>query len=192
MNKPLTIALTGGPGGGKTTSINYLKQTPADYYFIPEAATIILEGGYPNLEQNTWTPAWQEGLQLAVAGLQKGLELIAQERAQGQAAIVCDRGMLDSAAYLENPKSYEPITGETQAKSLERYDAVIFLHSFAKINRYKKDTNRARFEDARQAIVMNDRLLEAWKEHPNLIEIDIPTLPERCSKVATIITDLTN
>lgn len=185
MDTPKKIVITGGPGGGKTTTLNSLK-TRSDLCLVPEAATILLESGYPSIgPEQPWTPTWQQGLQIAVMGLQKGLELLANENGSSKRAILYDRGIADSAAYLQNTAEFEKLSGETLEQSFDRYDAVIFLHSFAKQNQYQQLSNAIRFEQEAQARETNDKLLNIWKQHPKCIEVNC--LTERPRTVERII-----
>ena len=99
------IVLTGGPCGGKSTVMKALKEEFGDRLIVvPEVATIVLAGGFPvpgrDLE---WSESWQDAFQAAVTPLQIGIEdshaLVAKNR--GANVMVCDRGVLDGAAYTQ-------------------------------------------------------------------------------------------
>src|SRR4051794_11619744 len=47
--KTFRIALTGGPGGGKTTAAGSLRDasTPIPVAVVPETATVLFSGGFP-------------------------------------------------------------------------------------------------------------------------------------------------
>src|SRR5437879_4150288 len=97
------IVLTGGPCSGKSTVHRALReQFPAQVVLVPEAATLLLGGGFPVPGQHLpWSPEWQAVFQAAVLPLQHHLEdaylLVAGSR--GSKLVVCDRGVLDGAAY---------------------------------------------------------------------------------------------
>lgn len=166
------IVITGGPACGKTTGINRLKSKHEDITTISEASTQVLASGFPvpNSER-PWTQTWQNALQLAIAGHQLGLELIAQEDAKKQKkrAILQDRGLLDGAAYLEGGLAeLEGYTGTSTEEMLGRYHTVIFLGSLAS---YDKKNNPHRFEEEARALALSGKTLAAWQDHPRLIEL---------------------
>lgn len=166
------IVLTGGPSGGKSSAIRaFEEQYASQVYCTPEIATLLLSGGFPTpSEVNPWTRNWQNSFQRAVAHTQLGLEAVAEERAlrDGQQAIVCDRGLLDGAAYLDGEvEELEELTGQTQAEMLGRYQAVIHLPTTALVAEYDRFSNPHRLEEAEEAIQLEAKTLEAWKAHPN-------------------------
>jgi hypothetical protein len=173
------VILTGGPCSGKSTVLEALRNEFGDkLILVPEVATVLLEGGFPlpgkDLE---WSEKWQAAFQSAILPLQKSFEdsyaLVAA--AKGCSVIVCDRGMLDGAAYTpggvqEFCRRYDVSEQEIN----DRYAAVINLTSLAVIDpeKYGKAGNAARFEPLTQAIALDQSTKAAWASHPNRHIID--------------------
>src|SRR5262245_42235435 len=97
------VVLTGGPCSGKTTVQKAVSEEFFDRVALaPEAATMLLAGGFPVPGQHLpWSEEWQTSFQAAILPLQQSLEeaygLVA--RSLGRRLLVCDRGILDGAAY---------------------------------------------------------------------------------------------
>lgn len=171
--KPLKIVLTGGPSGGKSTTIKRIQQTLPHVYCAPEVATLLLSGGYPapNAEY-PWSYKWQKTFQKAVAATQIALEQECERRAMAinAKAIVYDRGLIDGASYLNNGiAGLKNITQLSEKCMLDRYDFVLHLPSFATkgLDKYDKKSNKHRFEEAKQALQLEYRVRDAWKNHKN-------------------------
>ena len=172
------IVVTGGPCGGKTTFLDALRELDLPVVIVPEAATILLSGGFfePNKDV-PWSEDWQTAFEYAVFHLQKSLEETAalQARQKGVSVLICDRGSLDAAVFLPG--------GLVQAKLLLnldvnserlRYDAVLHLESLATADsaNYGTAGNGHRIEsvDRAQKIEMLSR--EVWSQHKNYHFID--------------------
>jgi len=166
------IVITGGPCAGKTSALEALKQKFGDQILVvPEAATILLAGGFPTPGKDIeWSLDWQDAFQAAVTKLQHSLErsyqLIAKQR--NIKLLICDRGILDGAAYTpggrkEFVRRYE-VDEESTAKS---YFAVIHLESLATAqpHLYGQGNNEHRFESLEEAQALELRTREAWSKH---------------------------
>lgn len=167
------IVITGGPGCGKSTAVARQMALHGNILTVTEAATQVLRGGFPAITpERPWTQTWQNALQHAIAGHQIGLELLAQEDAQRRQkqSILQDRGLLDGAAYLEGGiAQLEDYLGMDKEQALGRYHTVIYLGSLARP--YETLSNPHRFEEKARAQALAATVLEAWQDHPNLIEI---------------------
>lgn len=173
------IVLTGGPCSGKTTTLRALREEFGNQItLVPEVATLLLEGGFPvpgkHLE---WSEEWQAVFQAAVLPLQRSIETVYRLMAQGSGCglIVCDRGLLDGAAYtpgglVEFCRRYEVNPDEAMA----RYEAVIHLESLATADPqlYGKAGNGSRFEPLERAQELERATQEAWSRHPRHIVIN--------------------
>ncbi len=173
------IVLTGGPCSGKSSVQRVLRaEFGADLIVVPEAATLLLAGGFPVPGTHLpWSPQWQAAFQAAVLPLQRSLEeactLVAQER--GGQLIVCDRGVLDGAAYT--PGGLEEFCrrfGLDAAEVLARYEAVVHLESLATADprRYGPTGNASRFEPLEEAVRLEMATRAAWAAHPRRLFID--------------------
>lgn len=180
MQRPATIALTGGPCGGKTSLLEELRSRESlaghKLLFVPEAATILLNGGHdflPNVR----------AFQTEVMRLQLKLEDEARERAHAAGApcaIVCDRGTLDGSAYC-SPQMFTEIAagfGQTRETLARRYDLVLHLVSAAveAPEAYTTANNAVRREKNLEAAITQENLTRAaWAEHPNRIMVGSAT-----------------
>ena len=174
----LKVALTGGPCGGKTTSLSTIQKEFAEkgYHVIivPEAATILINSGIRPFGENS-IPGYN--FQRYVMGLQLQLEEMARSAAaeiDAPTIILCDRGMMDDKAYV-TAEEYQQLVkefGMTEFEILNRYDLVIHLKSLAvdQEELYNKEckNNPARSEDAEQAREKDKKTLESWLGHDNL------------------------
>jgi CYTH domain-containing protein/predicted ATPase len=191
------IVITGGPSAGKTTAMSWVQNafTRMGYtvLFVPETATEFITGG---------VAPWTCGTNLDYQKVQMELQLT-KERLFEQAArtmpaekilIVCDRGAIDNKAYMNDEEFAAVLAdcGRTERELLLRYDAVFHLVSAAKGAEefYTYANNAARYESVSQAVVMDDRLIEAWAGHPHHYVIDNSVeLREKLKKLIAQIRD---
>lgn len=170
------IALVGGPCAGKTTILSAIREEfPDQTIFVPEVATLLLEGGFPAPGKHlSWSEKWQAAFQSAVLPLQQALEdtneLVAESK--GSKLLVCDRGLLDGAAYTPGGVSeFCRRYNLDHGKALANYTAVIHLESLATADpeKYGKMGNNSRFEPLERAIEIEMAMRDAWKDHPRHI-----------------------
>ena len=176
------IVITGGPCAGKTTVMswvhNELSKKGYRLLFVPETATELISGGVA-----PWTCGSNLEYQKCQVRLQMEKERIFEQAARTMDAdkvlIVCDRGMLDNKAYMNDEELEEALAsiGLTEAEAKAQYDAVFHLTTAAKgaLDAYTLANNAARTETPQQAIEVDDKLIEAWKGHPHLRIIDNST-----------------
>lgn len=187
------VVITGGPAGGKSTVIRYLTERHSpNMAFVPEAATLLLSGGFPAPDATyPWSESWQRNFQEVVAATQVSLEQTYSQRAiqAHKQLLICDRGLVDGAAYLHGGiRELSNITQQEPSNMFDRYDLVIHLTTSAKQSTgYQKHTNPHRFEKAAQAIALDTRTYEAWQNHPNLHVLDIVDETERNQHVAAMV-----
>ncbi len=173
------IVLTGGPCSGKSSVQRALRQEfGPDLVLVPEAATLLLEGGFPVPGKHLpWSPQWQAVFQAAVLPLQRSLEesCVLMARSQGARVLVCDRGLLDGAAYT--PGGVEEFCrafGIDYPEALSRYEAVVHLESLATADppQYGTAGNALRFEALEEAVRLEMATRAAWAGHPRRLVID--------------------
>ena len=160
IHKPLRVVLTGGPGAGKTATLEMIKQSFCSHVrVLPEAAGIVFGGGFPRFK----TLDARKASQRAIFHVQRELEAaVANENA---AVILCDRGTVDGLAYWPGPDDFWQDLGTTLAAQLSRYDAVIHLRTPSADGGYDR-SNPLRTETAVEAAAIDERLLHAWETHP--------------------------
>jgi thymidylate kinase len=198
MKKIQTVVITGGPCSGKSSVMNALhKQFSKKIVFVPEIATILLEGGFPLPGRDVeWSENWQSAFQSAILPMQKSFEeshkLVAAS--VGCNLMICDRGILDGAAYTQGGvnefcRRYKV----NQSEINFRYHTIINLESLAVSNPelYGKGGNQSRFEPLERAQELDRTTREAWSLHQNVHEISGRNgINEVIKNVTEIITKL--
>ena len=168
------VALTGGPGGGKTALVQELARDPAwwgRFLALPEAILVVGRVG---------VSAGEVLFQRLMVEVQRALE-DAVERALGAAdrrLILCHRGTLDPLAYWLDRGWSEPefyaFTGTSREDHYGRYAAVIHLVTAADgaAAHYSRWPDAHRPEQIEDAVRL-DRLLERiWRVHPRYYRLD--------------------
>jgi len=192
-----SVVITGGPCSGKSTILDLLSRDWNDRVtIVPEAATLLLSGGWPLPGKDVeWSESWRDEFQKTIVQVQTSLEQIYRTSAQqkGHNLIVSDRGMLDGAAYYDDPEEFFTATGLAKSSCLERYDAVIHLESLASSNPelYSKGNNAFRFESLEEAIPLEHRTRRAWQDHPNHQLILGDNLGDKINQVQELLHGLT-
>lgn len=169
LNRIHRIALTGGPGAGKTTAADLLRRELGEKIIVvPEAATMIFSGGFPRYSNVDARRATQR----IIYRIQKNLEDIQSQNFPDR-TLLCDRGTLDSAVYWpEGKEAFFEAMETSTAKELERYDAVIFFESAAVGNKNViEGGNPVRQESIAEAASLDRELFKVWSQHPNFHHI---------------------
>jgi len=167
----MRIVITGGPCAGKTSVINALKQTLGQRaMFLPEVATLLLSGGFPQPGRDVeWSEVWADEFQKAVSNTQTSLENLAHHEARkaDTEIIICDRGLLDGAAYAGGIERFCSLIGIDHRSTLERYEMVIHLESMAtaKPALYSSESNSCRYESLEEAQALEIRTRQVWQHH---------------------------
>lgn len=173
------VVLTGGPCSGKTTVLRAVREEFRDQLcLVPEIATLLLEGGFPIPGKDLpWSEEWQAAFQAAVLPLQRSLEdakaLVCQSNGCG--LIICDRGILDGAAYTPGGVAEFCSRYTVDAsQALRRYEAIIHLESLATVepDKYGKTGNDSRFEPLERAQELELSTRAAWADHSRHLVIN--------------------
>lgn len=176
------IVITGGPCAGKTTAMSWIQNAFTDlgYHviFVPECATeLILAGISGKTCKNV--ESFQKTLMSLQIIREKIYEKAALDIKNKKVLIICDRGTIDSKAYLTNLE-YTSILNNLNKNEIElrdSYDAVFHLVTAAKGAEefYTTENNSARSETIEEAKLADDKLIEAWTGHPHFRVIDNST-----------------
>jgi predicted ATPase len=165
------IALTGGPGGGKTTAGDLFRRELGDeVVMVPEAATLLFSGGFPRHTDSAALRAAQR----TIFYVQRGLE-DTQSAHFSDRILLCDRGTVDGQAYWpktgDGDDDFFTSVGTTLALEMSRYDAVLFFETAAAGELAIDSNNPVRTESLEQARALDHRLHAIWSQHPRFIFI---------------------
>lgn len=162
------IALTGGPGGGKSTAAELFKLEYKDFIsLVPEVATLLFRGGYPRVD----SPLVIESIQKSIFHVQNNIE-DTYSTLFPHHTLLCDRGTVDGGAYWpKGPEDFFQTNGTTLKAELSRYDAVIFFETAAAGGLAIDLGNPVRNEDQIKAIEIDLKLKALWSQHPSFVEI---------------------
>lgn len=176
------IAITGGPCSGKSTAMSWLQRefTQKGYFvlFVPESATELILGGI-----TPWTVDTNLNYESYILKLQMEKEKIFIDAAKhldnyDKVLIICDRGMLDCKAYMSQFEfqSALKLLNIDEVSIRDSYDAVFHLVSAAKgAPEFYNYNNEARQESIEEAVIQDEKTLNAWIGHPHLRVIDNST-----------------
>jgi thymidylate kinase len=160
------IAVTGGPGAGKTTIWRTISHRhPERIVGVSEIATAMFQHVFPRVQ----SLAERECVQRAIFAVQKNVERVHEYRLQKGQVLLCDRGTPDGAGYWPagHEAFFEAMHTDWQDE-LARYDAVLFLETAAAGGLSIAEGNAVRTEAAELAIAIDRRLLQVWSRHPRL------------------------
>ncbi len=162
----LRIVLTGGPGGGKTTAADLFRREIGNrVVIVPEAATILFQGGFPRCRK----PDPRRIVQTAIFHVQRHLEDVQAALYPGR-TLLCDRGTVDGAAYWPGDAgAYFKAVGTSLKEELKRYDVVIFFETAAVGGSSIEGGNPVRDESQAEAVELDAKLRALWSQHPRFI-----------------------
>ena len=181
MTQIYKIALTGGPCAGKTSAAAFLKteleRLGAEVFCLEETATALMSSG--RTPEGMGSYAFHSLLFKTQLKGEKRLRLLAEQSTAGKCVILCDRGLMDSRAYVTDEEffAYAREHGFGENHILCEYDAVFHLVTAADgaQEHYQTDNNEARSEDIETARRIDNRLLSVWTGTPHLRVIDNST-----------------
>jgi hypothetical protein len=168
------VALTGGPGGGKTALVRALAKDPAwrgHFLALPEAISVVGPMGIPPCEQL---------FQRLMVWMQRGMEEAAARALgpQDRCPILCHRGSLDPLAYwLQRgwpEEQFYSYTDTSREEHYRRYVGVIHLVTAADgaPSEYHHWPEADRGETPEEAILIDQLLEQVWCGHPRYVRID--------------------
>lgn len=171
------IVLTGGPCSGKSTFMDVVRERFGDtFHCVPEAATIVIAhlGVLPPHPTSHEMAVFQRNLIEVQRVHEEAAEL--EVRYRGKYGLVLDRGYFDNAAYLRGGRAElrHLMGGATkEAEIMASYDLVLCMAPPPRdVYDRMKATNPARSEPYEEALALSERIVEAWRGHPNFRLID--------------------
>lgn len=173
----IKIVLTGGPCAGKTKILEALKkhlsQKDVKLIAVAETATELINWGVKPYEAQNIID-----FQDIIYSLQKCKEEMAQQaldinKGEKTCIMLFDRALIDNKAYLPSQSDFDYLLlkyNDNEISLLDSYDYVINLFSLASCNKekYNLTSNTARFESLEEAIVLDQKTIEAWIGHKNI------------------------
>lgn len=167
------IALTGAPGGGKTTLIEELAPDPAwrgRFLALPEAIFVAGRVGIRPRERL---------FQKLMVEIQRGLEdaLVRTLGSSDARFVLCHRGTLDPLAYWLDrgwrEDEFYTFTGTKREDHYRRYTAVLHLVTAADgaEEHYARWPEAHRPEQIKDAIRLDALLHQVWRDHPRYYRI---------------------
>lgn len=180
--KVYKIVLTGGPGGGKTTILNNIKdrlQTMGYTVFVvPETARIFMDNGIKSKKDYEYTLKFQDAILKEQSLREKITEQFAEmEKETNDVVILYDRAILDNRAYLEKQTDFNKLMQKnslTELNTVDKYDLVLNLVSLAAVNKSAYVNDPIRTESPAEAEIRDTKTSNAWLLHRNMKMI-LPT-----------------
>ena len=186
------IVITGGPCAGKSTAMSRISKelTQLGYkvLIIAESATELISSGL--------NPVDFAEFQTYLTKYQLDKERIYEEASKTldqKAIIICDRGVLDNKAYMDEEMWSRVLytLGTNEVELRDNYGAVFHLVTAAKGAEefYTTENNQARWETPEQARDNDTKVMQAWTGHPHFRIIDNSTgFDEKIKRLMTEIT----
>lgn len=187
--KIVKVVLTGGPGGGKTSVLNAIKNlaiTEEGYkniiklgdkkiklVTISETATELISSGIPPTEAERIYDFQDILFEIQKSKEESSIKSLRFGYDADVILFLYDRGLLDGMAYLDKKGEFEDIMASKDVKELDildKYDLVLDLLSTATCapEKYGFESNEARFEDVEWAKSVDRKTSAAWVGHRNM------------------------
>jgi len=203
----VSIVLTGGPCGGKSSALSRIKDligkkmSNVNYYTQQETATMLISNGasFPGFDspQNF---TFQIALCKFMMHTHDAFLAIA-DSSEKRSVIICDRGVLDNGAYMPSEffDHIKRLLGIDRPRLLDRYQGVIHLQTAAigAEKFYTVQNNKARTEGIEAAAVLDNKTKSEWQkmDHPRHYIIDnVPgqSFDDKMLRVEAAVTEILN
>lgn len=183
------IVITGGPCGGKDSSIPVMAQTLRQRGFIvfevPEISTMLHDTTRRNLgAEASHHPEREIGDRLELSMISAKMELrrsyrkIAECYPDTPVILLFNRAEMDGEAYSE-PETFTRLLSEIgidRSTARDSYDAAIHLTTAAiGAEEYYQQDNETRWEDLEMAPISDAKTWDAWKGHHHAYTVDNST-----------------
>lgn len=191
FTRVVRVVLTGGPCGGKSSSLANIIRVATDHgydvYACPESATIMFNGGMTFPSARADQINFQAQLFRIQLAAERAFTSIA-ERTGRPTILLMDRGLMDGKGYVESAEMWSAILEKNSVDEdyiLGRYDAVVHLvtaadgaERFYQQGRVKDDLGNEviRHESSEEAVSLDRRMRDVWAAHPeqHVIGNDFP------------------
>lgn len=179
MSMTRRIAITGGPGAGKTTLWRALLTAhPERVVAVPEVATLMFQHVFPGVQSEQERSA----VQRAIFAVQQNLEHFYEARLLPGQVLLCDRGTPDGGGYWpDGHEAFFAAMSTNWQRELARYEAVLFLETAAASGLSIAEGNAVRGEDQKTACAIDQRLRDVWSTHAKYAFI--PCQPDFSAKI---------
>ncbi|KAA0164325.1 hypothetical protein FNF27_07818 [Cafeteria roenbergensis] len=175
-----TVVLTGGPCGGKSSSLEHVTKAFSargfDVYAGPEVPTIIMQGGgkYPGIDAGELLSQFEIALLQLQEQMEDSFRRIALSTGR-PSLVILDRAMPDPGAYI-SPAQFDEILariGYSRESIMARYDLVVHLVTAADgaLPFYTTSNNAARTESAEEAVRLDRAVEQCYKAHPRQVVV---------------------
>ncbi|ELP86499.1 hypothetical protein EIN_034100 [Entamoeba invadens IP1] len=197
------VVLTGGPGGGKTTSLTQIadqfRPLGIQVFHIQENSTMFFNSGagFPAKGSERQRLCWELCKIRCQLAMEDQFYTYAQSTNKKTTLILSDRGSMDSAAYMTEDNWNKVATEggfDMDSFCKKRYDMVIHLRTTAigALRYYDRKSNPARRETPTEAAELDYTIEEKWAIHPHQIIIDNSTnwqgkVKRICEKIADFV-----
>lgn len=181
MAEVIKIVITGGPCAGKSTAARYVSQQLEKHNIknivLDEQATkLFLSGKSP---KNMGSYEFHKLLFKEQLDNEKNQTEFALNLPNDKVVLICDRGLLDSRAYVTQKEfdRYSSLYGTNEDILRNSYDAVFHLVTAANgaEKYYNFESNNVRSEDIDEAKRLDEEILSVWTGTPHLRVIDNST-----------------
>ena len=173
------VVLTGGPGSGKTTVLNKIKDSfnsrNVKVVVVGETATEVINSGIKSFgEDKIDIVDFQElilSLQLSKERIfDRAIEFYSDRYPSKDILVIYDRGVIDNKAFINDQEFVEVMNRVDKSNNysllLNNYDLIIDLVSAKEF--YTTQNNEARSEDVDNALKLGNDTLKSWLGHPKL------------------------
>ncbi|MBI3273865.1 MAG: AAA family ATPase [Candidatus Colwellbacteria bacterium] len=184
MKEIKRIVITGGPCGGKTEGISYVREKLAEHGWfaleVRESATELQRSGLILNAGHIDPLSLARHITRMQIEKENRFHNIANDLAHQKIVLLHDRGLMDVQAYI-SPTEFVSLLAAMQKTMPEmrdmRYDAVFHCVSAAigAEDFYNTATNKARYETPEEARERDRKTQNAWVGHPHLRVIDNST-----------------